>query len=59
MEKYTIKELKGAALEKALNDTNEADFDGAADTETLMDYNGLMGCYYDQNGEFIDYGAQY
>lgn len=57
MRYFTIEQLKGAALEKALQDTNEAEFDGKANRDTLIDYNIITGARYDENGEFVEYRA--
>ena len=53
---YSIDELTGAALEKALAETKEAEFDNEdVDRQTLIDYNRMTGCRYDVLGEFISY----
>lgn len=44
---YSINELTGAALEKALQETKEAEFDNEdVDRQTLMDYNRMSGSRY-------------
>ena len=53
---YSIDELSGAALEKALQETKEAEFDNEdVDRQTLLDYNRMVGCRYDISGNFMDY----
>lgn len=53
---YSIDELTGAALEKALMETQEAEFDNEdVSRETLMDYNRIAGCRYDKEGNFLHY----
>lgn len=53
---YSIDELTGTALEKALAETKEAEFDNEdVDRQTLIDYNRMTGCRYDVLGEFISY----
>ena len=53
---YTTHELKGEALEKALRETKEADFENETVTrDDLIAYNALMGAVYSETGEFLDY----
>lgn len=53
---FTIHELRGKALEKALRDTREAEFDGEeVSVQTLVDYNEMTGAVYSETGEFIAY----
>lgn len=53
---YTIHQLKGEALEKALRETKEADFEGETVTrEDLIAYNERTGSVYSETGEFLDY----
>ena len=53
---FTIHELRGKALEKALQDTKEAEFDGEeVSVQTLVDYNEMTGAVYNENGDFIAY----
>lgn len=58
---YTIYELIGDALEKALTDTREAEFDDidAITREDLIDYNRMTGAVYESNGEFVDYDIRF
>ena len=52
---YTIHELKGEALEKALRETKEADFENETVTrDDLIAYNALMGAVYSETGELLD-----
>lgn len=53
---YSIDELSGTALEKALQETKEAEFDNEyVDLQTLVDYNRMAGCRYDIYGNFMSY----
>ena len=53
---YTIHQLKGEALEKALRETKEADFENETVTrEDLIAYNERTGAVYSETGEFLDY----
>lgn len=55
-EMYTIHELKGDALIKALNDTREAEEFSADETlEELIVFNDMTGSLYDVYGEFVTY----
>ena len=53
---YSIDELTGTALEKALAETKEAEFDNEdVDRQTLIDYNRMTGCRCNDLGEFISH----
>lgn len=53
---YTIHELTGSALIKALNDTREAEEFSAEETlEELIAFNDMTGSLYDAYGEFVTY----
>ena len=58
---FTIDELTGDALEKALVDTKVAEFDNSDEVtrEDLIEYNRMTGAIYESNGEFVDYDIRY
>ena len=54
---YTIYELTGEALARALAETREADFleeEHATDADVIA-YNEQIGAIYNQDGSFVDY----
>ena len=54
---YTIYELTGEALARALAETREADFleeEHATDADVIA-YNESMCAVYNQDGSFVDY----
>ncbi len=53
---FSIDELTGAALEKALAETKEAEFDNEdVDRQTLIDYNNMTRTLYTRDGNFVEY----
>jgi hypothetical protein len=55
---YTIDELDGYALEDALKDTQETEWDGEeVSREVLIDYNRLTDARYTVTGSFVGYGS--
>ena len=55
-EMYTIHELKGEALIRALNDTREAeDFSADESLDELIAFNDMTGALYDIYGDFVTY----